>query len=1350
MKTFSARLTAVILGLFCLSTVASAQIQITQIVTTDETCPGMCDGTMTIFTSGGTSPIMYDIGLGQQPTNVFTGLCPGTYNITVTDALPSTDTDVSFITGAPLMTSSVAQQFDATCFGNCDGGALVFTTGGIPPYVMTGPFPGSPLTYTSAATLGGLCAGTGTYTITDMNGCTDFVIISINEPPQLTVSASVVSDPSAPSACDGIVTSTSSGGTSPHTYMWIDCATGNPVGTAPTVNGLCAGNYGVLVTDANGCTAMSSCVTLTDPAACLTSVISGTDVNCFGDCDGSIFINTTGGTLPYILYHPLTGNPITYTSATVISGLCAGTYTLLIEDAGSCQDFGVVTINEPPAINSAATVISDPSSPTACDGSAVGTATGGTPPYTYNWMDCSTGNLLNILSTTATGLCAGDYAMITTDDNGCVDTSNCVTLIGAGCNLVSTYSTTMVTCNGDCDGSIFISTNSGTPPYIVNDPVSGAPTSYTSVVTFGNVCAGVYTLQIVDAASCVETIVVTIAEPTAIFTNVTVVSDPTAPSACDGVVTGQATGGTSPYNYLWIDCATGNPVGTAPTVNGLCAGDYAMITYDMNGCVDTSNCITLTDPVGCLTTTTSVTNVSCFGDCDGTIFISTTGGTLPYIVYHPLTGNPITYTSVTGINGLCAGTYTLQITDAGTCQDFAVVTISEPPAITSAATITSNPSSPTACDGSAVGTATGGTGAYSYDWVDCATGSLLGINSSTATGLCAGNYAMITTDANGCVDTSNCVTLVGTGCNMVSTTQVTNVSCNGDCDGTILLMTTGGTMPYIVNHPVTGAPTTYTSAMPFSNICAGVYTLQIVDAASCIETIVVTVTEPTAIFTNVTVVSDPTAPSACDGVVTGQATGGTPTYNYMWIDCATGNPVGTSPTVTGLCAGDYAMITYDMNGCVDTSNCITLTDPAGCLTTTTSVTDVSCFGDCNGSIFINTTGGTLPYIVFHPQTGNPITYTSATVISGLCAGTYTLQITDAGTCQDFAIVTVSEPPAINSAATVINDPSSPTACDGNAVGTSTGGTPGYSYDWIDCTTGNLLGINSPTASGLCAGNYAMITTDANGCVDTSNCVTLVGTGCNMVSTTQVTNVSCNGDCDGTILLMTTGGTMPYIVNHPVTGAPTTYTSAMQFGNICAGIYTLQIVDAASCIETIVVTVTEPTAIFTNVTVVSDPTAPSACDGVVTGQATGGTPTYNYMWIDCATGNPVGTSPTVTGLCAGDYAMITYDMNGCVDTSNCITLTDPPSGISDHENAFSFNVYPNPTNGNVFISINTEEVLTLQLVDVIGKVVEEHTLSGTGELVETINMEALGLNTGIYFLQLRSTTSQQTTKIIYTK
>ncbi len=131
----------------------------------------------------------------------------------------------------------------------------------------------------------------------------------------------------------------------------------------------------------------------------------------------------------------------------------------------------------------------------------------------------------------------------------------------------------------------------------------------------------------------------------------------------NGGATASATGGTTPYTYLWSNAAT------TASITGVVAGDYSVTITDANGCTDTSS-VTITQPATLVASAFIDSNVTCFAFSDGGATASASGGTTPYTYAW---SNAVTTASISGIS---VGTYSVWVTDANGCLDSTSVTIS--------------------------------------------------------------------------------------------------------------------------------------------------------------------------------------------------------------------------------------------------------------------------------------------------------------------------------------------------------------------------------------------------------------------------------------------------------------------------------------------------------------------------------------------------------------------------------------------------------------------------------------------------------------------------------------------------
>lgn len=300
-------------------------------------CFGEATGSATVTPGGGIGSYTYSWAPSGGTAATASGLAANTYTVTVSDGSSCSATATVTISQNTAVNASATVTSNVSCFNGTNGSADVIGTGGIGSYSYSWSPSGG--TSTSAT---GLAANTYTVTVTDGNSCSATSTVTISQP-AAALSANITS--SANVSCNGgsdaTATVTAGGGTSGYTYSWSPSG-----GTLTVASGLTANTYTVTVTDANSCT-QTATVTLTEPTALNCSAFIVTPPTTATSNDGSMSVNTTGGTLNYTYsWSPSGGSAVTAT------GLSAGpTYTVTVTDANGCictstATFGNVGIDE--------------------------------------------------------------------------------------------------------------------------------------------------------------------------------------------------------------------------------------------------------------------------------------------------------------------------------------------------------------------------------------------------------------------------------------------------------------------------------------------------------------------------------------------------------------------------------------------------------------------------------------------------------------------------------------------------------------------------------------------------------------------------------------------------------------------------------------------------------------------------------------------------------------------------------------------------------------------------------------------------------------------------------------------
>ncbi|HWB62616.1 MAG TPA: SprB repeat-containing protein, partial [Chitinophagales bacterium] len=893
-------------------------------------CNGDSTGAIVVHTNGGgIQPVSYSIdnGTNYQSSNTFSNLLSGSYNVKVKDSLGCTATYAGNpinITQPTALNDSVS-EVDASCASVFDGVLTVTAWGGVSPYTYS--LNGGPVQ--SSNVFNGVQSGSYVVTIYDHNGCSDTTSVTVGYSYSITVDTVSTSAISCYGANDGSLTVQLNGGTPAFAYS----INGVVFQSSGTFSGLAAGNYVVVGRDARGCTDYAN-VSIIQPGQMGVVVDSVSDVVCSGSSTGNIYISVTGGT-PGYTYHWSDGA----TSQNDI-GASSGYHTVTVTDSHGCMAVGSATLNAPSPLSLNVALYNTPYCHDDSTGFILITANGGVAPYSYVW---NTG----VTSQDIDSIPAGTYTVTVSDANNCQQTIS--QTLNNPTAISSSISSTDVNCFGGSDGTASVTVSGGTPPY------SFQWSNFNVSQTLTGVMAGAYTVIITDHNGCTQRNSTTINQPSQLLINLAV-SQISCPNANDGSITANATGGTGPYTYAWSNSET------TPGITGLAGGTFGVTVTDSHGCSATASSV-ITNPTP-IVPFVIVKNVLCYGDNNGGVNLSVTGGTPGYTFAW---SNSET---TEDLNNEPAGNYTVTITDSRGCTVTDSADIISPSALNTSG-ISSNITCNGLCNGAIYAASFGGTTPYHFAWSD-------GPNSADRDSLCAGNYILTVTDANGCINQT--LFIISQPAPLSLSVSKTDVSCYGECNGTVTATASGGVHPYSYlwnNFAMTATQ---------SGVCAGHYTVILSDSFHCQVSDTIDVVQPTQIIIS-GVVTNVSCSGFSNGGVVLTVTGGAGSYTYLWSNGQ------TTQNLTAVAGGSYSVTVTDGSGCQQSAS-FTINEAQG-LHTTVSVSSPRCTGGSDGFIQVDVTGGLSPYA----YAWSTVPVQSGATATNLNAGSYTLTVSDAGGCS---------------------------------------------------------------------------------------------------------------------------------------------------------------------------------------------------------------------------------------------------------------------------------------------------------------------------------------------------------------
>jgi hypothetical protein len=808
------------------------------------------------------------------------------------------------------------------------------------------------------------------------------------------------------------------------------------------------------------------------------------------------------------------------------------------------------------------------------------------------------------------------------------------------------------------------------PPETLDDPYVYNPIATPLETT-------VYWVTVTNASGCWDTDYTTVYVNSNPFPNVTK-TDLTCFWCNDGTAMANPIYGTPPYNYLW------NTGATTQGIVGLSPGEYSVTVTDYNGCMGTEQ-VTINQFECPEMSIEFYLKNACFEQCDG--FISITGivgGEPPYTY---LWSNSETSPS---INSLCSGYYYVTVTDANNCPYYHSFYLIEYDEIIPNASSTEE-----TCFGCNNGTATvnpeGGSPPYWYYWsTDEYTQSI--------DSLAPGIYTVTVGDVNECFSVET-VDIPAFVCPELVVIEYKNNACFDLCNGFI----------YIENVENGVPPFTYiwnigdTTSSIYS-LCPGNYSVSVTDSVNCTVFEQYDILEYPQIVPNESS-TDESCYACNNGTATVNPIGGTPGYWYLWSNGE------NTQTVSGLAPGIYTVTVGDINECSSVATVTINAFECPPMVIVEDKHDVSCYANCDGSIYIDSITYSIGTLIYEWSDSSNNSF-----LINLCPGNYFVTVTDVSiNCSVSETYTITEPTQLM--ATISKTDETCNDCNnGTATVNPIGGTPGYWYQWS-------TGDSTQTVSGLAPGNYSVTLGDVHECtiilpvtIDQYECPV-------MVIQDTLHGISCFGECDGYISILSISNTIGTLMYSWSNG-----TTSSELTGLCAGTYTVTVTDLTSnCSVSKSYTLIDPEDILIVIDEKVNPTENSKGKISITSNNDG---TYTFTWT-----GPNGYkayTEDLDSLDQGCYNLIIANDNDCsMDTTICL---ENQTGIFEMTDLSFIKIFPNPANDIVFFDLIESSVQRgmIEIFDISGQLVLTKEISDNTNYIVFDNIKQ-----GLYLIKFHN-------------
>ncbi|TVR87172.1 MAG: T9SS C-terminal target domain-containing protein [Saprospirales bacterium] len=495
---------------------------------------------------------------------------------------------------------------------------------------------------------------------------------------------------------------------------------------------------------------------------------------------------------------------------------------------------------------------------------------------------------------------------------------------------------------------------------------------------------------------------------------------------------------------------------------------------------------------------------------------------------------------------------------------------------------------------------------------------------------------------------------------------ITETSCPGSSDGGLEPFISGGEPPY------TYAWSTGDTSVAISGLSAGTHHLTVTDSRSCIFEMSMVVGSPDSLRLDVVESQTVSCPGEADGMITVQAAGGTPPYQYEWSTGQGGPQLGPVPI------GTFYVTVTDANDCQAVDS-FAITNPDSLLLDSLRVFP-TCPGEESGRVSIDLSGGTAPFLINWDHGADSLTSDS------LAAGTYYFTVTDICGFQVSDSVELPESSGITATIAEVQEP----LCSGDQTGLIS---VEVETDVEDFRISWSHGDSVTNPIRLLAGTYSFTATDACGSA-ASDTATLEEPDPVRIVVANIEHPQCPGSSDGSIEVRADGGTGPLTLNW-ITGD-----TGQVVSDLLAGIYIVNATDTLGCSQRLEIALEDPRAFNAEFSYELE-------GGTI--QFMNESDSAEFIWSFGDGNSSTERSPTHQYGEDGEYEICLTAITVCDTITICETAQIVGTSVTDLEKSPLIRLYPNPAFSDLNVEIDQPDLYyKVKIYSATGKLVKQRS------------------------------------------